>query len=126
VQCKEGTHKYGNGMLNGKFLTGFLAVDAVLDFKQGDVPVEYRLDDGKLQHDSWASSTNGGGAFFTDVEFNNLIYGHLVPHKENTNPPVKKLIIGVPEYLGTQIQVEFDMPDPGVVAEACGVVVHKK
>jgi hypothetical protein len=49
-----------------------------------------------------------------------------MPHKENTNPPVRKIIIGVPEYLGAQIQVEFEMPVPGVVEEACGVVLHKK
>ena len=49
-----------------------------------------------------------------------------MPHKENTYPPVRKILIGVPEYLGTQIQAEFDMPEPSVVAEVCGVVVHKK
>ena len=50
----------------------------------------------------------------------------MMPHKENTNPPVRKILIGVPEYLGTEIQAEFDMPEPSVVAEVCGVVVHKK
>lgn len=55
-----------------------------------------------------------------------LVYGHFMPHKENTNPPVRKIVIGVPEYLGAQIQVEFEMPEPSVVAEVCGVVLHKK
>jgi hypothetical protein len=126
VRCKEGSRRYGNGRVNGKFLTGFLAVDAVLDFKSNGVPVEYRLDDGKVQRRNWDHSTDGSGAFFNDIEFNTLIYGHFMAHKENTNPPVRKIIIGVPEYLGAQIQVEFEMPEPTVVAEVCGVVLHKK
>jgi hypothetical protein len=126
ARCKEGSHRYGNGTLNGKFLTGYLVVDAVLDFRQGAVPVEYRLDDGKLQNKFWSSSTDGSGAFFDVAEFNTLIYAHFMPHKENTNPPVRTIIVGVPEYLGAQIQVQFDMPDPGVMAEACGVVLHKR
>jgi hypothetical protein len=126
VRCKEGSRRYGNGRLNGKFLTGFLAVDAVLDFRLDGVPVEYRLDDGKLQHQNWNHSTDGSGAFFNDIEFNTLVYGHFMPHKENTNPPVRKIVIGVPEYLGAQIQVEFEMPEPSVVGEVCGVVLHKK
>lgn len=94
--------------------------------KPNGVPVEYRLDDGKLQRRNWDHSTDGSGAFFSDVEFNTLVYGHFMPHKENTNPPVRKLVIGVPEYSGAQIQVEFGMPEPTAVAEACGVVLHKK
>ncbi len=49
-----------------------------------------------------------------------------LPHKEGTNPPVRKLIIGVPEYLGAEVEVEFDMPDPNEVAETCAVLWHKK
>jgi len=126
VRCKEGSHRYGNGTLNGKFLTGFLAVDAVLDFRESGMPVEYRLDDGKLQYRNWVQSTDGLGAFFNDIEFNTSVYGHFMPHKNNTNPPVRKVVIGMPEYLGAQIQVEFEMPEPGVVGEVCGVVLHKK
>jgi hypothetical protein len=126
VRCKEGAHRYGNGKLNGKFLAGFLAVDAVLDFRTDGVPVEYRIDEGKLQYRNWEHSTDGSGAFFNDIEFNTLVYGHFMPHKENTNPPVRKVIIGVPEYLGAQIQVEFEMPEPSIVGEVCGVVLHKK
>jgi hypothetical protein len=35
-------------------------------------------------------------------------------------------MLGAPEYLGSEVEVRFDMPDPSDVAEACGVVVHKK
>jgi hypothetical protein len=126
ARCKEGLHKFGGNVRSGKFLTGYLAVDAVLDFTQGEVPVEYRLDDGKLQRKFWANSTDGSGAFFEESEFNTLIFGHFMPHKENTNPPVRRIVLGVPEYLGGQIQVQFEMPEPSTVGEACGVVLHKK
>jgi hypothetical protein len=126
VRCVAGSHKVNGGTANGKFLTGYLAVAAVLDFQAGRVPVEYRLDDGRLIPARWASSTDGAGAFFLYVEFNNLLYGHALPHKENTNPPVRKVVLGVPEYLGSEVEVEFDMPDPSDVADACGVIVHKK
>lgn len=127
LRCKEGAHNYERGMvLNGKLLAGYLAVDAVLDFKQGKVPIEFRLDDGKLQQIDWSSSTDGSGAFFSGADLDNLLYGHLLPHKENTNPPVRKVIMGVPEYLGAEIEAEFDMPEPGAVAEVCGVIAHKK
>jgi hypothetical protein len=126
VRCKEGDHRYGSGYVNGKFLAGYLAVDAVLDFQRERVPVEFKLDNGKLQQTNWASSTDGSGAFFSAIDLNTLLYGHFMPHKENTNPPVTEIIVGVPEYLGAEIEAEFDMSPPDDVAEACGVVIHKK
>lgn len=126
LRCEASSRKYNGGTLNGKFLTGYLAVDGVLDFRSGRVPVQFRLDDGKLQNIDWASSTDGAGAFFTFADFANLLYGHMLPHKENTSPPVRKLILGVPEYLGSDIEVQFDMPEPNDVADSCGVLVHKK
>lgn len=126
VRCEAGSRKYNGGTLSGKFLTGYLAVDGVLDFRSGHVPVQFRLDDGKLQNSDWASSTDGAGAFFTFADFANLLYGHLLPHKENTNSPVRKVMLGVPEYLGSEIEVEFDMPESNDVADSCGVIVHKK
>lgn len=127
VKCQQGRHRYGmSGYVGGKFLAGYLIVDAVLDFRKDGVPVEFRLDDGKLQSTTWASSTDGSGAFFGDVDIDTLLYGHLLPHKENTNPPVHRIVLGVPEYLGSQIQVQFDMPEPTEIADVCGVAIHKK
>jgi hypothetical protein len=58
--------------------------------------------------------------------FDTLLYGHFMPHKENTTPPVNKIILGVPEYMGAQVQVEFDVPNPEEVGETCGIVIHGK
>jgi hypothetical protein len=123
ARCQTGDFNHGHA--RGKFLAGYLSVDAVLDFHAGGVPVVLRLDDGKLQETHWTQSTNASGAFFESVEFNNLLYGHFLPHKAGTNGPVHKVIIGVPEYLGAEIQVEFDLPDPSEVAETCAVAWHK-
>jgi hypothetical protein len=124
ARCQAGNSNFGHA--HGKFLKGYLSVDAVLDFHAGGVPVSLRLDEGKVQSAHWTQSTDGSGAFFESVEFNNLLYGHMLPHKEGTNPPVRKVIIGVPEYLGAEVQVEFAMPDSSDVAETCGVLWHKK
>ncbi|MGB2592470.1 MAG: hypothetical protein WA853_20930 [Candidatus Acidiferrum sp.] len=124
ARCQAGNFSFGHA--RGKFLTGYLSVDAVLDFRSSGVPVSLRLDEGKVQTDRWSQSTDGTGAFFDSMVFDNLLYGHMLPHKEGTNLPVYQVIIGVPEYLGAEIQVQFDMPEPDDVAEVCGAVWHKR
>jgi hypothetical protein len=59
------------------------------------------------------------------VQFNNLLYGHLLPHKENTGPQTRKLVIGLQEYLGPEVVIQFDLPDSTEVAETCGAIWHK-
>jgi hypothetical protein len=51
--------------------------------------------------------------------------GHVLTHKEGTGPQVQKIIVGVKEYLGSQIQMEFELPDSTDVADACGLIAHK-
>ena len=55
-----------------------------------------------------------------------MLYGHFMPHTEDTTPPVSTIILGVPEYMGAQVQVEFDMPNPEEVGESCGIVIDGK
>lgn len=57
--------------------------------------------------------------------FANLLYAHHLYHKENTNPQVRKVVLGVNEYLGGEIVMQFDFPDSTEVADACGVIWHK-
>jgi len=47
-------------------------------------------------------------------------------HKEGTTAPVRKLVVATNEFVGGEIVMQFDMPNPDSVAEACGVVVHKR
>jgi len=126
VHCQPGRYAFGHA--NGKFIDGYFLAGVVLDghTDSGRSTVEFRLDDGKVQTGYWTPSTDFGGDFFTDADLNNLLYGHMLPHKEGTGAPVHKVVIAANEYLAGQVVAQFDMPDPTSVAEACGVIFHKK
>jgi hypothetical protein len=38
---------------------------------------------------------------------------------------VKKVVVKIPEYLGADVVIQFDMPDATEVAKVCGVTYHK-
>jgi hypothetical protein len=123
--------RYSFGHANGKFVDGYFVAGAVLDGHIGTsgrtvTVVSFRLDDKKIQTGYWTPSTDFGGVFFTDLDLSNLLYGHMLPHKEGTSDPVHKVVIAVDEYLAGQVVAQFDMPDPTQVAEACGAIFHKK
>jgi hypothetical protein len=138
VRCVPG--KDHRGHTNGKFLNGYVYIGSVVNSDVSDagdvvVPIQYRLDDGKLQSENWGRSTDFSAIFFAHPNcplcgggydiFANLLYGHATYHKENTNEPVRKVVIGVNEYLGGEVVMQFDMSDPTDVAEACGIIWHK-
>jgi len=138
VRCIPGKNMHGK--TNGKFSSGYIFVGGVLDTTVSEsgnsvVKVEYRLDDGKLQPESWGRSTNFSAIFMSHPDcqlcgsgydhFANLLYGHHLYHKENTSPQIKKVVLGVPEFLGGEIVMQFDLPDSAEVAEACGIIMHK-
>ncbi len=139
IRCSAKPHTLGrHWFMNGSFLAGYLVPGAVVDsqvvIREGlfstsfpvVVPVMFRLDEGKLQTENWRTSTDHAAAFFGSDTFNTLLYGHFLQHKENTNEQVRKIVIGLDEAFAGEIQVQFDMPDATEVAEACGVVMHKK
>jgi len=132
---KRGVHGY----TNGKFREGYIHIGGVMDSTVSGggefVSVKYRLDGGKLQDEQWGRSTDFAAIFFShptcplcgsgyDI-FANILYGHGMYHKENTNPQVRKVVIGVSEFLGGEVVMQFDMPDATEVAEACGIILHK-
>ncbi len=126
LECVAGTHGYGRGVREGSFLSGHINMGTVLnrDPQRGGVPVQFRLDDGKIQQDLWSASTDGQTVFLNEMALDTLLYGHFLPHKEGTNPAVKKVTIAVNEYLASEVVAEFDIPE--AVADTCGVIVHKK
>lgn len=140
LHCQPGPHRVGKSQTNGYFVEGWIATGAVLDSAKPRawdsaklastlndlVSVEYRLDDKKLQSEWWPKSTDHSGVFLDDVRLDNLLYGHLLWHKEGTGPQITRIMLGVPEYLAVQIQMEFDLPDSTEVANACGVILHKR
>jgi hypothetical protein len=139
VQCSPGQHSVGYHVFkNGRFLAGYLVTGTVVNSQvivhEGFlgttfpvvVPAMFRLDDGKLQTENWSVSTDHMSAFFRSDTLNNFLYGHILPHAEGKGDAVHKIILGLDEASAGEVQIQFDMPDPTPVAEACGVVVHKK
>lgn len=123
VRCEPGRRSFGK--LNGKFLEGYVVLGSVVDAATspavaGEVETRFRLDDGKVRHAYWGHSTNYSALTFSDVDFATLLYGHFMPHKANTSEPIHKVIVEAPEFLGSNVVVQFDMPDPTEVASACG------
>lgn len=127
VRCTPGSFVHGRA--HGKFLNGYIYVGTVIDTNVdttgSSVPVQFRLDEGKLQSASWSHSTDFSSIFFEDIDFNTLLYGHFMAHKENTSPQVKKIVVGLNEYLGGEVVMQFDLPDSAEVADACGVIWYK-
>jgi hypothetical protein len=132
LRCQPG-HGGKKSRTNGNFVEGWIAIGAVLNstvvpvpggVPRVRVPVEYRLDDKKLQSDFWNVSTDRSGVFVDDLD--NLLYGHFLPHREGTNAQIRRIMLGVPEYLAVQIQMQFDLPDSTDVAEACGAIMYKR
>jgi hypothetical protein len=128
LRCIPG--KFAHGRAHGKLMDGYIFVGGVVDTQVGHdasvrTTVQFRLDDGKLQNAKWSHSTDYSSIFFEDIDLDTLLYGHWMPHKENTNPQVRKIVLGVPEFLGSEVVMQFDMPDAGEVGDACGVIWHK-
>jgi hypothetical protein len=106
VHCQPGQHPFGHHV-NGKFVDGYWVANTVLDTQVNGgrtvTEVQFRLDDKKIQTEYWTPSTDFGGAFFSDVDLNNFLYGHLLPHKEGTNGSVQKIVVAANEYLAEQM-----------------------
>jgi hypothetical protein len=136
VRCNPGLHMRGH--TKGTFQEGYIFVGGVVDSHVStggntSVHVQLRLDDGKLQDAFWHHSTDYSSIFFSSAfigsgweEFANLLYGHKTYHKDNTNPQVRKVVMGVPEFLGGEVVMQFDMPEATEVADACGIISHKQ
>jgi hypothetical protein len=111
----------------GKLIAGFIVVNTVLDLRNGDrSTVRYRLDDGKMQTATDVGySTNYHAITFDHFFLNTLLWGHMLTHKPNTSPQVRKAIIGVQEHLAGDVVMQFDLPDSAQVGSACGTTYKK-
>jgi hypothetical protein len=138
IRCIPVSNHHGH--TKGKFLEGYIWVGGHINYDVSEtgtsfVPVEFRLDDGKLQSERWGRSADPSAVFFADPTcascekgyevFANLLYGRREFRKQDANPQVRKIVIGVDELLGSEIVMQFDLPDATEVAEACGIIWHK-
>ena len=122
LRCDPAAH---HGRIDGKLLAGFVVVGAILD-----LPMQYRLEDGKVQTAGSDAGLVGYSSSFQAVSLdsimvNNFIWGHMIPHKPGKGEQVHKVIVSVQEHLAGQIVMQFDMPDAEVVGAACGTEYKK-
>lgn len=127
VDCQPGHHSVGYHVYkNGQFYDAFIIVGAMVSGAPEGIPVQYRLDGGKIQSGVWNRSTNFKSLFLSEGTLNNLFFGHFARHSANTSSPINSFAVAVDEYVAGEVDMRFDLPDDPTVAEACGLIVHKK
>jgi hypothetical protein len=124
VQCST-----MSGKTSRKFMGhGYLAIEAVIPpTTEGKfVVVPTRLDDGGTTAFIFIPAAGGSSMFFMGETLTDFLYGHALKHKSAPPPPVKKLTMQLFDIAGSQVVVQFDLPDPTTLADACGVTEPKK
>jgi len=149
LECDPSKTKW-RGTVHGKLLRVYIQTGAVLDSEVASLPgllgttpaslvnVKYRRDDEKkIQQDAWEHSKDFSALFLSyhsgglahdngEMRLNRLFYGHDLIHKEGPGEQVHKIVISVPEYLGADLVMQFDLPDVTAVADSCGLIEHKR
>ncbi len=140
LQCTPGPNNHGK--YDGKLESAFLFVgdtderhvsyDRRTRAREREAPVvtQYRLDDGKVRTQSLGHSPDFKMISLQpdacgDCMISELLYGHIIPHKENTSPQIRKIVFNIPEPRGGNVVIQFDLPDVTEVARTCGVTYHK-
>ncbi|HXZ12945.1 MAG TPA: hypothetical protein VEG64_11160 [Candidatus Sulfotelmatobacter sp.] len=77
------------------------------------VEVHFGLDDGKAQDEQWSAGGDKTSASFQKNTLIKILESHT-------------LVVSTHGDFGTDISAQFDLPDPGPVAQACGLNLHKK
>jgi hypothetical protein len=123
--CQPKPTHNGKDLYDGLLVKSYVEFGTVLNSTSAGLPVIYRLDDGKAKAELWSSATAGTAAFLERFPLNTVLYGHYLPHRANSNPATKKLVLKVDEAYAASIVAEFDIPDPDDMARTCGTTYHK-
>jgi len=78
-----------------------------------EVSVRYRLDDGKEDQENWTPSADKKSASFSKASLEKMLRAHNIE-------------ITADDKRGTQIVMQFDMPNPQLIEQGCDVDDHKK
>jgi len=94
---------------DGRVEHNYFSVHAVVARTHDNLPdgFEVRVDGKSRTFFVDSISTDGQGLFFTRIDLKEMLYA-------------KRVIVGVNEYLGPQVVMQFDIPDPSPVMEKCG------
>jgi hypothetical protein len=123
--CEPKQTHNGKNLYDGLLVKSYIDFGTVLNSTTAGLPVIYRLDDGKPKPELWSSATGGTAAFLERFPLNTVLYGHYLPHRANSNPATKKLVLKVDEAFAASVVAEFDIPDPDEMARACGTTYHQ-
>jgi hypothetical protein len=77
------------------------------------VAVQYRLNDGKEEKENWTPGIDNTSASFSKGSFEKMLRAQTVQITAEDNH-------------GSQVVMQFDMPDPTPVKQACDVDVHER
>jgi hypothetical protein len=77
------------------------------------VTVRYRLDDGKEEQEEWAPGADKTSSSLPKEALKKLLQAHTV-------------LITANEDAAGEVEMQFDMPDPGKVSQACHLKIHRK
>jgi hypothetical protein len=140
LECDPSKTKW-KGTVHGKLLNSFIVIGTTVDSRMitasaglvkgsvnvSSVPVMYRRDDEhKVQHAELSVSSNFSALALGEGNLFPLFYWHDVIHREGKGEQVRKIVLSVPEYLGGNVVMQFDLPDLTTVADSCGLVEHRR
>jgi hypothetical protein len=77
------------------------------------VNVVYRLDDAKEEREEWPAGSDKSSASFSKSSLEKMLRAHTIE-------------INAQDKSGSQLIMQFDMPDPTLVEQGCDVDLHKK
>lgn len=127
LECIPGEHHRGSYELGGSLIKAYFAFGTVLNTLPGKgVPVLFRRDGGKPASEIWGAGTAGTAAFPPVASLNEVLFGHILPHRENSSPAVQKLLISADEYLASRVTAQFLLPSDDAVYETCGLEYKKR
>lgn len=138
VECQPGVHKTIIGWHTaaytlGHFVAAYIDTGAMIEtglIAGTDVSgatLDYRLDDGKLRSTTTGYSKDFTSLYLSVQDFATLLFGSggYWQRREDTLHPVHLVTAGVGEYVAGEIEMQWQMPDPAGVANACGIIAHK-
>ncbi len=124
----------------GKFTQAYLDTGMVIEPAQNSLngglahslkgaiqaEVEIRKDDKKPGTSYWEITNNSRALSLDATQLSELLTGHLMGTEKDWSHPVRRLIFGVVEFGGNEIEMQFYTPDAEAdapLALACGLEV---
>lgn len=93
----------------------------------GRAYVELRFDERKPTADYWEILNSGTALDIGGVDLDQLLTGSMIGHPSEPAKLTRRVLIGVTEALGNEVQLRFAMPpDASQLVLACGLEYNRK